>query len=426
MPNQSPQKLPQFTDDFRFLYFSQLLGRKLCVGSISRSIGKLTDFVFQLAEPYPEAIGIYLDHGFGKPSEFIPRENIQKIDDDAIFVDPAPGGGQYPPFVDQPGLLLVNDHLMGKTILDMDGRRIEVVNDVHMLESKGRILILHVDVSINGFLRSWGMQWIKLSQDKFISWKYVQPLCLEDAVKTDSVSLSITRKQIVDLPAEDLADALEELSGHEQQAVFSALDTEKAAETLAEAEPRAQRQLIADLRHERAKTILAEMTVPQIADLFSVLPHDEVHKLREMLPADRAERIDSILSEWGATASALMTDKFVAVPPEATVGELLQMVRASGRSPEIVSYIYVTNPESVLLGVVDLRELVLAKDDAVISHLMVSPVVAADESDTREDISEIFAKYHFRLLPVTDEQDRLLGILRYDDIMSGLVTRAKV
>ncbi|MEI6278495.1 MAG: CBS domain-containing protein [Verrucomicrobiae bacterium] len=426
MTNPSAQKLPQFTDDFRFLYFSHLLGRKICVGAISHSIGKVADFVFQLADPYPEAIGIYIDHGFGKPSEFIPRENVQKIDDDAIFVESAPGGGLYPPFVDQPGLLLVNEHLMGKTILDMDGRRIEVVNDVHMLESKGRILLIHVDVSINGFLRSWGLQWVKLAKDNFISWKYVQPLCLEDAVKTDSVYLSIARKQIADLPAEDLADALEELSGHEQQAVFSALDTEKAAETLAEAEPRAQRQLIADLRHERARTILAEMTVPQVADLFSVLPHDEVHKLKGMLPPDRAERIDAILSEWGATASALMTDKFVAVRAETTVGELLKRVRESDLSPEIVSYVYITNPEAMLLGVVDLRELVLAKDDAVIGQLMVAPVVTADENDTREDISEIFAKYHFRLLPVTDEQDRLLGVLRYDDIMSGLVTRAKI
>ena len=76
----------------------------------------------------------------------------------------------------------------------------------------------------------------------------MQPLSLEDAVATDTVSLSITPRRSGELPSEDLADALEELSGKEQQAVFSALDSEKAAETLMEAEPRAQRQIIANLR----------------------------------------------------------------------------------------------------------------------------------------------------------------------------------
>ena len=136
-----------------------------------------------------------------------------KIDDDAIFVSPAEGGEPYPPFVDQPGWMLLNEHLMGKTILDMDGRRTEVVNDVHLLDSKGRMVIVHVDISFNGFLRKWGLGWFRSIKDQLISWRYVQPLSLEDAVASDAVSLSITREQIKELPSEDLADALEELSG---------------------------------------------------------------------------------------------------------------------------------------------------------------------------------------------------------------------
>ena len=72
----------------------------------------------------------------------------------------------------------------------------------------------------------------------------MQPLSLEDAGERDAVSLSIAREQIKELPGEDLADAIETLSGEVQHAVFSALDSEKAAEVLVEAEPRAQRQLM--------------------------------------------------------------------------------------------------------------------------------------------------------------------------------------
>ena len=139
---------------------------------------------------------------------------------------------------------MLDEHLMGKTILDMDGRRTEVVNDIQVLESRGRAVLVHVDISFNGFLRRWGLAWLHVAKDVLISWRYVQPLSLEDAAATDRVSLSVTREQIKELPSEDLADALEELSEKEQQAVFSVLDTEKAAETLVEAEPRAQRQII--------------------------------------------------------------------------------------------------------------------------------------------------------------------------------------
>ena len=129
------------------------------------------------------------------------------------------------------------------------------------------------------------------SSDQLISWKYVQPLSLEDAVPTDRLTLSVTRSQLQDLPGEDLADALEELSGTEQQALFSALDPEKAAETLIEAEPRAQRQIIEDLHvgagRARSST---EMTVLQLANLFASLPQEKMREVSSWLRAGARRR----------------------------------------------------------------------------------------------------------------------------------------
>jgi magnesium transporter len=413
--------------DYRAFFFSDLVDRKVCETRRSFCLGKLTDMVFRLSEPYPEAVGLYLDHGWGRPNEFIPWDRVLKIEKDAIFVQPPEGGEQYPPFQDQPGWMLLNDHLMGKTILDMDGRRIEVVNDVHLLESKGRMLIVHVDLSFNGFLRKWRLGWLHLIKDRLISWKYVQPLSLEDSPATDKVSLSVARAQIHELPPEDLADALEELSGKEQQAVFSALDSEKAAETLLEAEPRAQRQLVANLHQERARAILTEMSVPQLAALFSVLPLDDRNELIGLLPKELAERTVSLLSEHEARAGSLMSGAFVAMTRECKVGQALRRLRESKLDHDVISYIYiVTEPENVLQGVVDLRDLVLADDETALGDLMTGPVVEADETDLKDDLAELFAKYHFRMLPVVDPKDHLLGVIRYKDIMKGLVMRAKI
>ncbi len=407
---------------FRTFFFSELAKRRVYAQNLDKRLGKLTDLVFALAEPYPEAAGLYLEHGWNTPTEFIPWEKVIKIDDDAIFVKP-PEGGQYPPFADQPGWILIDKHLMGRTIVDLDGRRIEVVNDVSLVAARGKLLLLDVDVSFNGFLRRWGLGRLRLAKSRLIPWKYVQPLSLEDAVSTDRVALSITRQQFTELPSEDLADVLEELSHPEQNAVFSTLDSEKAAETLLEAEPRAQRQIIASLRQAHAKSIFSEMTVPQLANIFSILPHDDVQDLVKVLEPETANRVQAILSEQETRAKSLMSPDFWAKPPEAKVGEVLAEVRGSGSEPHQISYIFVVDPDKTLLGVVDLRELVVAGDSLCLGEVMASPVVAAEEGDLREDVAKIFAKYHFRMLPVVDGADHILGVIHYQDIMKDLIIR---
>jgi magnesium transporter len=427
MQNQQPNKktvsYPGVGKDFRFYYFSELLKRRICVGKITNRIGKLTDLVFRLSEPFPEAAGIYIEHGWGKPTEFIPWDKVVKIEDDAIFVQP-PQGERYPPFVDQVGWLLINRHLMGKTILDLDGRRVEVVNDVHLLESRNRMIIVHVDISFNGFLRRLGLGKFRWLKEQLISWKYVQPLSVEDAVISDTVSLSVTKSSMKELPSEDLADALEELSGRERQAFFSALDRESAADALAEAEPRVQRQLIAGLRQERARAILSELSVAQLADLFSVLPRDQMIVLIKLVPSAEAARIKDILSEREQNAADLMSQNFVTAGPGDKVADVLKTIRLSKREIDEISYIYIVGPDKTLLGIVDIRELLLAPDEAAMEGIMTSPVVEAESTDEREDLEEMFIKYHYRMIPVVEE-NRMIGVVYYNDIMKGLVTRAR-
>ncbi len=404
-------------EQFRFLFFSEILKLPVCREKIKNRVGKLTDLVFLLKEPYPEAVGIYIEHGWGQPTEFIPWSKVIKIEDDAIFVRPPDDGEKYPPFIDQPEWILMDKHLMGKTVLDIDGRQVEVVNDVHFLETRGTLLLVHVDVSFGGFFRRWGLGKLELVKSNLISWKYVQPLSVEDAVSTDKVALSVTKKQMLELPSEDLADFLEELPGDEQQVLFSALDNEKAAETLMEAEPRAQRQIIANLREEKARKILSEMSIPQLAGLFAVLPHDDVTELMAYLSREQADQVRNILSQRDILAKNIMSSDYVAASKTDRVGDVIASIRGSEREPESISYIYVVNGDGqTLVGVVDLRELVLTPDEVTMGDVMISPVVAAEEDDVQDDLVEMFVKYHYHMIPVVDRNDRILGVLYHNDI----------
>ena len=407
----------------KILHFSELLKRPVCTGKIKDRIGELTDLVFHTREGHWHVVGIYIEHGWGKPTEFIPWEQVNRIEDDAIFVQPVEGG-RYPPFVDQPGWILIDQHLMGCTILDMDGRRCEVVNDVFLVEVKKHLVITDVDISFNGFLRRVGLGRLTWIKDHLIPSKYVQPLSLEDTTTRDKVSLSITREQAMELPSEDLADVLEELQGEEQEALFGALDSEKAAETLAEAEPRAQRQLVEDLSQERAREIFSEMTIPQLADLFSVLPFDAVQKLLDLLNTQVAEKVRIVLADPEPEADDIMSQDYVVMPKEAKVGDVLDSIRRLDREPRSVSYVYVVSEDTrTLIGVVDLRKLVLADDNTALEDIMISPAVTADKDDSREDLAEIFSRYHYRMIPIVNNEDHILGVIYYNEIMKGLVPR---
>jgi len=414
-----PGALSAAKEDYHLFHFSELLNRRVRLDQTNAKNGRLTDLVFRLSEPYPEPVGIYIEHGRGYPPELVPWDKVVRIEDEAIFISPNPAGGHYPRFVDQPGWILLNEHLMGQTILDTDGRRVEVVNDVHLLYSRGRMLLVHVDISFNGFLRRWGLKRLMSAKDQLISWRYVQPLSVEDHTK-DIVTLSVAREQALELPGEDLADALEVLSGDEQQAMFAALNPAKVAEVLVEAEPRAKRQLIAFLRDEKARLVLAELSVPQVADLFSDLPHEKVTELMKCLPPRRAARVQALLSDADVAASTLMSDRFAAFPQDAGAAAALRTLRSASLDRSNLSYLYiVAGEEKTLLGIVDLRDLVAAPEDASLGELMISPVVTVDRDALREELAGMFAKYRYRMLPVVDAHDHLLGVVRYKDVMKG-------
>jgi magnesium transporter len=109
------------------------------------------------------------------------------------------------------------------------------------------------------------------------------------------------------------------------------------------------------------------------------------------------------------------------------VADALAAIRKSKLEAESISYVYVVSPGSqTLVGVVDLRDLLLADDRLPLDEVMTSPVVTAEADDVQDDLAEMFAKYHFRLIPVVDSQDTILGIIRYNDIMKGVETRIKI
>src|SRR5271169_5459355 len=94
----SQETTPAGYEGYQLLCFSKLLNRRILIDQTNKKNGRLTDLVFRLSEPYPEAVGIYIEHGKGYPSELIPWEKVVRIEEEAIFIAPAEGGVPYPRF----------------------------------------------------------------------------------------------------------------------------------------------------------------------------------------------------------------------------------------------------------------------------------------------------------------------------------------
>ncbi len=177
---------------------------------------------------------------------------------------------------------------------------------------------------------------------------------------------------------------------------------------------------MARLPKEKAADILARLSPPQVADLLAVLPQDNVKALMPLLPADVAARVEALVGQRDPTAEALASPAFVVASKDRLAGAVLSELRKSRRARAAISYVYVVDPVlKGLVGVVDLRDLVLAAEDATLASIMVSPAIAARPGEVRQDVEAVLRKYHFRMLPVVDDKDRLLGVVRYADIVTG-------
>jgi Mg/Co/Ni transporter MgtE len=125
-------------------------------------------------------------------------------------------------------------------------------------------------------------------------------------------------------------------------------------------------------------------------------------------------------------SGTLMSIEYVAVSASTKISDAMRQLQTSDIKHKMISYMYiVTPPENTLIGVVDLQEMVLSKEDTLLSDIRVAQVISTEETDVKDDIVELFAKYHFRMIPVVDPKDHLLGVIHHNGTMKGLLTRVR-
>jgi magnesium transporter len=173
-----------------------------------------------------------------------------------------------------------------------------------------------------------------------------------------------------------------------------------------------------------------------MARLVEQMSHDDrVDLMRRLMPrvaeallrlVDEADRRDiaNLVRQDENTAAGLMTTDYAWLPPHLTATEALDRLRLQAPSSETIYYIFILDAQHRLLGVLSLRDLILAPRHALVRDIMEDQVVSVRASDDREQVAKVIAQYDLLAVPVLDDQNRMVGIITYDDVIDVVVQEA--
>jgi magnesium transporter len=328
-------------------------------------------------------------------------------------------------------LLAVQKDLLDQQIIDTAGRKVVRVNDVDLSETRFNgnleLRIAQVDVGLPGAVRRLLQGFAPTSivrklqsrlPQRSIRWEFVN-LIEPDPLRR--VKLRITHEKLEDLHPADLAEMMEELSAAERQGIIASLDEETAAAVLAELDQRLTTQIVEKLDPEKAAEIIEEMPPDAAADLLADLSKETSQEVLEEMPNEEAEEVRELLSFDRATAGGMMNTQFAFVSETATREEVLEWLRKQEFNLEQLDTIVLLDKLGRFAGTAPVARMFVAAPEQQMSELRTEPLVSITSDASEKDVFELFDKYNLRMLTVLGHDNRPIGTIAVDDVVSRLV-----
>ena len=337
------------------------------------------------------------------------------------------------PLKDASTYLFLQQDLVDRQIIDINGRKVVRANDVD-LEWMGRggvhmLRVAEVEVGLRGAFRRVFKGVLPRARLESISRKFSAraiPWQFVDVIEPDParrVKLRIEHERLSDIHPSELADILEDLAPAEREAVFTSLDEEVAAETLEEVEPKLQKALLEKLDEERIADIVEEMDPGAAADLLSELSEEQSDAILEEMEPEERQEVEELLEFDEKSAAGYMTTEFVYLGEDATVAQAVQALRSFDGDPESVTEVFLLDEKRKLLGAIPLARLVMAEPESHLSVLAEPRVLSCPPDMHQNELAEIFDKYNLHALPVVDSLGRMVGVVRAEQVISFLRER---
>ena len=404
-------------------YLSEMLKLPV-VDAAGEKIGIVNDLGIATGEVFPRVTALAFQ-GPGKTPFMISwRKYVERFDDDGVYL-------KYPAtdirfsYLQPDEVLLARD-IMNKQIVDTQGMKVVRVNDIKLSTTgENQLRLLGAEVGARGLLRAIHPMFervtVKVAKmlgkplpEDIIAWSYMD--LLERSTK--QIKLSVSHKTLSELHPADIADIIEQLDPRLRTQVFAQLDTEQAAEAIAELDDdELMTEMLEGLSDREASTMLATMDPDDAAALIEELDYEKAEKLLRLMGVKEEKAIRDLLGYEEDTAGRIMTNQFVALPATATVQDAIDALRDLDEDFESIYYVYTTDAEGALTGVLSMRSLVVADHTDRLKDLAYRDVVWVAPDLDQEQVADEMTKYDLVAMPVCDENRHILGIVTVDDAL---------
>ncbi|KZL90136.1 magnesium transporter [Clostridium magnum] len=401
-------------------FLSKVLHRKI-YDEFNESIGKLCDIYVTTEGGMPRAIGYQVK----KDGELINCEfkHISFYEDDEKIIIKGEGVREI---ILQKYSYLLSKHLLDRQIVDINGKKLVRVNDLRIAEIAGEFRVVAVDTGVLALGRRLGAEYLVKNLYKLFNKKPADSLIVWDNVESlemlnDNLKLSIPYKKLSKLHPADLADILEDMDINYRKKVLESIDQNLAADILEEIEPDIQADILENLSQAKRDELLDNMPNDEIADILDEVDEETAEKILLNMEKEDADEVRSLMKYEEETVGSIMNKDFIAFNISITVGETIELLRETKPEDEVSHYIYITDKQERLQGVVSLKDLLLSNHQSKLREIMNSNITMINDNENIDEAIEVCVKYDLLSLPVVDDEEKLCGIVIMNDIVEEIL-----
>jgi CBS domain-containing protein len=394
------------------LHLSLVVGGELR-DAAGEKLGRVDDLIVRLGEDeYPPVTGVVAS--VAGRLVFVPAEQVAEIAPGRVTLLGDRLDLQH--FRRRPQEVLLKKDVLDRQLINVDGARLVRANEIELARLEGWYRVVGVDVSLRGLVRRLVPRTLadRVGPGDFLDWASVEPF----TGHVPTVRLRVPHPKLAKLHPAQLADLVEAASHREGEEIMAAVavDPEREADVFEELEEGHQREFVEERSDEEIAALLARMDPDDAVDLVLQLPEERREPVVALLSPVQARRVRALLGFDPATAGGLMSPEFLCVYADATREEALERVRRSTLPPEAVSWVYAMNTSRRLRGGLTLAELVRTDEGSRLWET-IRPVQSVRADADLEEVARLMTDFDLTVVPVLDEEERLIGIVTVDDVL---------
>ena len=234
----------------------------------------------------------------------------------------------------------------------------------------------------------------------------------------------VLKEKMLEYHDYEVSEALLEVSVEERLRAYKIFNSEELSNFISYMDVEDAITIFDDMKPKDITSVIQELDIDDAVDLMLALPEEERAGYLKLMDEEHSSKISELFQYKEDTAGAIMTTSYIEVDVNDTVEQAMKKMIAQAVEAETINVIYITNDSNKLLGLMSLREMILARKGQMIKDVMNQRIVSVKTSLDQEDVAEIFKDYDFTTLPVVDHLNRMLGIITIDDIIDVIEEEA--